>query len=82
MKATIIDVFATLFLLSYSKLLSASLLRDRDTHNADGDFVSGTSNILWVDATVRYLSDEHLPFAITTILILLFILLPPFLQNI
>jgi len=30
------------------------------------------------DATVHYLSEEHLQFAITAILILLFILLPPF----
>ena len=32
-----------------------------------------------VDATVHYLSEEHLPFAIIAILILIFILLPPFL---
>jgi len=37
------------------------------------------SGILLVDATVHYLSEEHLPFAIIAILILLFILLPPFL---
>ena len=36
-------------------------------------------HVLIIDATVHYLSDEHLPFAITAFLILAFILVPPFL---
>ena len=77
-KASIFDVFATFLLLSYSKLLFVSLflLQKAEIYNAVGVQVSG---ILLVDVTVHYLSEEHLPFAITAILILLFILLPPFL---
>jgi len=69
-KTSLIDVFAT-FLLSYSKLLFVSLylLDGAKIYNADGEHVSGTSNILRVDATVQYLSEEHLPFAITAYLI-------------
>ena len=45
-------------------------------YNIDGESVSGTSYLLLVDATVRYLSVEHLPFAITAVLMLVLILLP------
>ena len=78
-KASIIDVFATFLLLAYSKLLFVSLylLDGIYIYNADGEHVSGYPYVLKVDATVYYLSKEHLPFAITAILILL--LLPPFL---
>jgi len=77
-KTSLIDVFATF--LSYSKLLLvSSYLLDREKiYNADRDHVSCTSNTLRVDATVQYLS-EHLPFAITAFLILIFIFIPPLL---
>ena len=80
-KASLIDVFATFLILSYSKLLFVSLylLNKTVIYNADDEHVSATSNILLVDATVHYLSEEHLPFAITSILILFFLLLPPLL---
>ena len=57
---------ATFLLLSYSKLLFVSLFLLGETviYNADSDHGSGTSLVLWVDATVCYLSKEHLPFAI------------------
>jgi len=77
-KASLIDVFATFLLLSYSKIVFVSLvlLEGINIYNTDGEH---GSYVLWVDATVHYLSEEHLPFAITAILILLFTLLPPFL---
>jgi len=80
-KASVIDVFATFLLLSYSKLLFVSLflLKGTEIHNADSVHASGTSHVLWVDATVHYLSKEHLPFAITACLTLFFISLPPIL---
>ena len=80
-KASIIDVFATFLLLPYSKLLFVSLflLQGTKIYNADGELVPGTSHVLLVDATVRFLSTEHLPFAIVSILILTFIVLPPLL---
>jgi len=55
-KASLVDVFATFLLLSYSKLLFVSLLllQGIEIHTIDGELVSGTSNVLWVDATVNY----------------------------
>ena len=77
-KASIIDVFVTFLLLSYSKLLFVSLLllQGTEIYNADGE---ATSYILLADATVHYLSEEHLPFAITAILVLFLLSLPPLL---
>ena len=48
----------------------------RYIYNADGEV---TSYILLADATVHYLSEEHLPFAITAILVLFLVSLPPLL---
>ena len=80
-KASLIDVFATFLLLSYSKLMFVSLflLQDTEIYNADGELVPGTSHVLLVDATVQFLSKEHLPFAIVSFLILAFTFLPPLL---
>ena len=80
-KASIIDVFATFLLLAYCKLLLVSLylLGWTNIYNADNEHVSGTSYVLIVGATVHYFSEEHLPFAITAIVILLSLLLPPYL---
>ena len=80
-KASLIDVFATFLLLSYSKLLFVSLflLQGTEIYNADGEVVPGDSHVLWVDATVQFFSREHLPFAIISFLILAFTFLPPLL---
>jgi len=80
-RASIIDVFATFLLLAYCKLMFVSLylLGGANIYHADGEHVSSTSYVLLVDATVHYFSKEHLPFAITAILILFFLFLPPFL---
>ena len=61
-KASLIDVFATFLLLSYSKFLYVSLylLDETVIHNADGEHVSGTSHVLMIDATVHYLSEDML----------------------
>ena len=57
-KASLIDVFATFLLLSYSKLLfvSAFLFKGTEIFNADYELVS---YVLRVDATVKFLSEEH-----------------------
>ena len=80
-KASLIDVFATFLLLSYSKVVIVSLylLQSARIFNADGELASGTAHVLHVDATVRFLSEEHLPFAIIALLILVFTFLPPLL---
>jgi len=55
-KASIIDIFATFLLLSYSKLLFVScfLLLRTKFYNADGKLVPGTLHVLLVDATVQF----------------------------
>ena len=81
-KTSLIDVFATFLVLSYSKLLfvSSYLLEETEIYNTEGEHLSGTSSsVLLVDATVHYLSEQHIPFAITAILILVFLLLHPLL---
>ena len=80
-KASLIDVFATFLLLSYSKVLFVSLymLEGTKIYTAEGENISFTSYVLSVDASVHYLSKEHLPFVIIAILNLIFILLPPIL---
>ena len=80
-KASIIDVFATFLLLSYSKLgyVSLFLLEGTQIYNADGEPVPGTSHVLLADATVKYLSKKHLPFAIISFLVFGFTSLPPLL---
>jgi len=59
--------------------VSLYLLSGTNIYNADNEHVSGTSYVLFVDATVHYFSEEHLPFAIIAIVILLSLILPPFL---
>ena len=80
-KASIIDVFATFLVLSYSKLLfvSAFLLKGTEIYNADGELVSGTPYVLRADATVKFLGEEHLPFAIIAYCVISFTLIPPLL---
>ena len=80
-KASLIDVFATFLLLSYSKLMFVSLflLQNTEIYNADGELVPGASHVLLVDANVQFLSKEHLPFAIISFLILAFTFLAPLL---
>jgi len=55
------------------------LLQTASIFNADGEVISGTSRVLHVDATVHFLSEEHLPFAIIAFLILGFTFLLPIL---
>jgi len=76
-KASTIDVLVTFLLLSYSKLVIVSLylLHSGTIYNVG----SSSSCVLRVDATVRFLSEEHLPFAITAIVILVFTIVPPLL---
>ena len=76
-KNTMIDVFATFFLLTYAKLVftcfrTVSYGVIINTNNFS------TRNILRLksDPSTEFLSSEHLPFAITSAAIFLFILVP------
>ena len=75
-QASIIDVFATFLLLSYSRFLSVSLylLHGTTIHNSYG---VAEYKVLHVDATVKYFSKEHLPYAVAAILILFIVILSP-----
>ena len=67
-RRSIIDAFATFFLLSYIKLLNVShvLLTPISVYNAAGSLV-GT--FLFYDATVEYMGPEHRPYAVLAILV-------------
>ena len=69
-KGTIIDVFATFLLLSYTKMMHTSLyiLFAHHVLNMNG---KPTKAIVGIDTSVEYLSGEHIPFAIFAFLILL-----------
>ena len=75
-KASIIDVFATFLLLSYTKFLFVSLylLHGITIHNS---YSVTESKVLYWDARVEYFSKEHLPFAVVAILILIIFVLSP-----
>ena len=74
---TMIDVFATFFLLAYAKLVFTSfrMISYGITINVHN---SSVQEILHVksDPSIGYFSREHLPFAITSAAIFLFVLLP------
>ena len=65
---SIIDAFATFFLLSYIKLLNVSiaLLTSTSVRNATGSWVG---NFLYYDATVEYMGPAHRPYAVLAILV-------------
>ena len=64
---SIIDAFATFFLLSYIKLLDVShvLLLPTSVYNATGSLIG---NFLFYGATVEYMGPDHRPYAVLAIL--------------
>ena len=76
-KNTMIDVFATFFLLSYAKLVFACFrtLSYEITINVN-NFTAQRILHVTSDTNTGYFSSQHLPFAIFSICIFLFILLP------
>ena len=67
-RRSIIDAFATFFLLSYIKLLNVShgLLIPTSVHNAAGSWVG---NFLYYDPTVEYMGPDHRPYVVLAILV-------------
>ena len=65
---SIIDAFATFFLLSYIKLLNVSyvLLTSNSVYNAAS---SRVGSFLFYDATVEYMGPDHIPYAVLAILV-------------
>ena len=67
-RRSIIDAFATFFLLSYIKLLNVShcLLIPTSVRNATGSLVG---YFLYYDPTVEYVGPDHRPYAVLAILV-------------
>ena len=68
---SLVHVFVTFLILSYSKVLfvSFTLLRYIRIVNSTGAVVA--PRVLYYDASVAFLSREHLPFVLLTIFVLL-----------
>ena len=75
-RTSVIDSFATFFLLSYVKVLSVSA----DLLIPTKIYKLGSNEVqfgLYYSPTVQYFGDEHLPYAVTAIVILtLFVCIP------
>ena len=78
---TVVDTFATFFLLSFSKVSFILLLPlyPLMIHNVNTtDFSPSVTVKSFTDLSVSFVSQEHLPFAaISIVLIFLFVLFPP-----
>ena len=75
-KTSIVDAFTSFILLSYVKLLTVSfdILIPTNVYNMNG---TSEGLYLYYDPSVKYLGEEHLPYACLAILVLtVFILLP------
>ena len=75
-RTSIIDAYATFFILSYTKFLSVSadLLIPVRTHSLNNDSVRWA---LYYDATLDYFGREHLPYAILAIALLSIFIIAP-----
>ena len=73
---TIVDVFSTFLLLSYTKLLLTSIviLQPSVIRNSNG---LPCKHIPAVDPSIRYFSGEHIPFMVIAIVIFVVIVLLP-----
>ena len=75
-RTSIVEAFATFLLLSYMKLLcvSSDLLIPTQVYNVNG---SSLGLYLYYDATIEYFGDEHLPYGVLAVFVMLvFILFP------
>ena len=69
-KVTIVDVFATFFLLSYTKIMHTSLYILFATYIFNMNSTPKKA-VVGIDPSVGYLSKEHIPFAVFAFIILL-----------
>ena len=75
---SLIDVFATFFLLSYTKLVSTSgvILSPLNAMMYKNNTLSNTYQLALADARIDYFSKEHALYALISIFIALFIIAP------
>lgn len=79
LKNSVLGTFSTFLVLGYSKLLFTSLkfLCGVHVYNSNGTLAS-KEPILYYDPSVEYLSSQHVPYVIISVIILFtFILIPP-----
>ena len=74
---SLINVFATFFLLSYAKIVFISSKILSPTNAVIMKNYSSHTNQLAADPSIGYFSKDHLPFVIVSIFILLCAVLPP-----
>ena len=69
-KSTIIDIFATFFLLSYTKLCFTSMMffwQTKSYNSKNGRYY----NYAFIDSNIIYFSKEHIPYVVIPALVLL-----------
>ena len=78
LRTSIVDAFATFLLLSHVKLLNvtADLLIPTFVHNING---SSVGHYLYYDATIEYFGEEHLPYGVLAVFIMVVFFLFPLL---
>ena len=78
LSTSIVDAFATFLLLSYLKLLdvSSNLLIPTQVYNVNG---SPLGLYLYYDATIEYFGDEHMPYGVLAVFVMLVFILSPLL---
>ena len=76
-KTSLIDVFVTFFLLSYNKFLRVSydLLVPVHLQNIHGETLN--RSYLFLDGTIRYFGNEHLPYAILATVVMSCVIITP-----
>ena len=80
MKGSIVNAFATFFLLSYLKILNATvdLLVFNEMYVLKANSKEYViKNVLYYDATVEYFGPKHLPYAIVALFVGVFIVIFP-----
>ncbi len=75
-RTTVIDAYATFFMLSYNKFLwvSGDLLTPLRAHSINNE---SDKWVLYIDATVDYFGYEHIPYAILAIVVCMVLTLIP-----
>ena len=79
-EGSVVNAFATFFLLSYLKLLDVSfdLLIYTEVHTLNNSSLSfSTQYVLYFDASVDYFGPEHLPYALLAISVMMIMILFP-----
>ena len=77
---TVIDAFATFFLLSYAKIILVILIPFCPIEAYEINVTTHTSNSIYLtalDANVKFFSKHHIPYVTVSVVIFLVVILPP-----